>query len=116
MAPILERARQAEAQDDMVRAAWLAENALALDLECREAKEIIRRVQAHIAANPTLTEDTVDVPTGRDVDPDDTASFTRPIHTGFWDKVIAVFRGRKSSDAARRTPAGGGSDSKGHTA
>jgi colicin import membrane protein len=46
VAPILERARAAEAQGDFERAAWTAENALALDLDCAEAKAILERARA----------------------------------------------------------------------
>jgi len=48
VAPILERAREAEALRDYVRAAWTAENALAVDLDCAEAKEILRRANEQL--------------------------------------------------------------------
>jgi tetratricopeptide (TPR) repeat protein/predicted Ser/Thr protein kinase len=114
VAPILERARAAEAQGDMERAVWMAENALALDLECSEAREILQRAQARIAANPKLADETVDLPgeTGQGFDPDDTASLTRP--TGLWDRLASAFRSWKSPDAAPPEPPDGRrSDSKG---
>jgi serine/threonine-protein kinase len=117
VAPILERARAAEAQGDMERAAWLAENALALDLECAEAREILQHAQTRIAANPKLADETVDLPgeTGRGFDPDDTASLTKP--TGLWERVAGALRNWRSSDPAPSQPAadGRGSDSKGRT-
>ena len=99
VAPVLERARAAEAQGDYERAAWTAENALALDLECEEAKQILQRSRARLAANPRLADDTVDLPgdTGK-VDPDDTASLTRP--TGVWERLAGVFRSWKPWDSA----------------
>jgi hypothetical protein len=57
--PALEQARAAEAQNDWVRAGWMAENALALDLESDEARQILERVRAKIAAQPSNEEDTV---------------------------------------------------------
>ena len=40
VAPILEQARDAESHGDYERAAWMAENAVAVDIECAEAHEI----------------------------------------------------------------------------
>ena len=92
VAPILERARAAEAQRDYERAAWTAENALAVDLDCGEAKEILRRAKEQLAARPELADDTADLTngTGRLGDPDDTVSLTRP--TGLWGRVTGLFR------------------------
>jgi tetratricopeptide (TPR) repeat protein len=92
VAPILEHARAAEAQRDYERAAWTAENALAVDLDCGEAKEILRRAKEQLAARPELADDTADLTngTGRLGDPDDTVSFTRP--TGLWGRVTGLFR------------------------
>ena len=92
VAPILERARAAEAEGDCVRAAWTAENALAIDLNCAEAKEILRRATAQLEAQPALADKTVDLTgdTGGSGDPDDTVSLTRP--TGVWGRVTGVVR------------------------
>lgn len=111
VAPILDRARAAEAQGEIERAVWMAENALALDLECVEAKQILERAKARLAENPRLADETVDLPgeTGRGTDPDDTASLTKP--TGLWERLAGVFRSWKPSDAAvpqQTPPAGGG--------
>jgi serine/threonine-protein kinase len=96
VAPILERARAAEAQRDFERAAWTAENALAVDLECAEAREILKRAKAQLAADPRLADETVDLTngTGKPVaDPDDTASFTQPVSGGgVWAKLTDMFR------------------------
>jgi serine/threonine-protein kinase len=111
VAPVLDRARAAEAQGDFERAVWTAENALALDLECEEAKQILQRARARIVANPRLADDTVDLPghSGRDADNDDTASLTRP--TGVWERLTDRFRGWKLWDSAssqQTPPASGG--------
>ena len=58
VAPILERAREAEAQRDYLRAAWTAENALAVDPECAEAKEIWQRAREQLEAQPQLADKT----------------------------------------------------------
>jgi hypothetical protein len=100
VAPILERARAAEAQRDYERAAWTAENALAVDLDCAEAKEILRRAKEQLEARPELADDTADLTnsTGRS---DDTVSLTRP--TGLWGRVTDVFRSwtQREGTAAR---------------
>ena len=90
--PILERARAAEQRLDYERAAWTAENALAVDLECAEAKDILQRARAQLQANPRIAEDTVDLTngSGQQPDADDTVSITRP--TGVWDRVTEVLR------------------------
>ena len=92
VAPILERAREAEARQDYERAAWTAENALAVDPDCVEAKEILRRARAELAANPRLAEETVDLSdgTGSQTDPDDTVSLMRPATV--WERVGDVFK------------------------
>jgi tetratricopeptide (TPR) repeat protein len=104
VAPILDRARAAEAQGDYERAVWTAENALALDLECEEARQILQRSRARIAEDPRLADETVDLPgqTGRGADPDDTASLTRP--TGMWERLADKFRSWKPWDSAPQTP------------
>jgi len=92
VAPILERAREAEALRDYVRAAWTAENALAVDLDCAEAKEILRRANEQLEARPELADETADLTksASRSGDPDDTVSLTRPI--GLWGRVTDRFR------------------------
>jgi tetratricopeptide (TPR) repeat protein len=100
VAPILEHARAAEAQRDYERAAWTAENALAVDLDCGEAKEILRRAKEQLAARPELADDTADLTngTGRLGDPDDTVSFTRP--TGLWGRVTGLLRSLTQREGA----------------
>ena len=92
VAPILERAREAEAHRDYLRAAWTAENALAVDPECAEAKEIRQRAREQLEAQPQLADSTVDFSTGngQSVDPDATVSFRRP--TSLWGRLTDVFR------------------------
>ena len=58
-APMLDLAKSAEAAQDLARAAWLAENALALNPECAEAREIMQRAQARLSAEPELADETV---------------------------------------------------------
>jgi eukaryotic-like serine/threonine-protein kinase len=106
VAPILERARAAESERDYVRAAWTAENALAIDLNCAEAKEILRRATAQLEAQPALADKTVDLTgaTGGSGDPDDTVTLTRP--TGVWERVTGVVRSwiHREESAAREKP------------
>ena len=52
-APVLAMAKAAELRQDFVRAGWLAENALALDLDCAEARQIVESVRAKLSAQPT---------------------------------------------------------------
>ena len=58
-APVIAMAKAAETREDFVRAGWLAENALALDPDCAEAREIIDRARAKVAADPALADETV---------------------------------------------------------
>ncbi len=58
-APVLALARAAEASHDYARAGWLAENALALDPECAEARQIMQRAQEKLSAEPELADETV---------------------------------------------------------
>ncbi len=91
-APILERARAAEAQAEYERAVWTAENALALDPESTEARRILDRVNAHLAANPRLADETVDLTNEPGTaDPDDTVSLTKP--SGVWERLADAVRG-----------------------
>src|SRR5262249_4368982 len=79
------------------RAAWTAENALAVDLDCAEAKQILERARAQLASQKAAQsrkddDDTVDLTnqTERKVEPDDTVSLTRP--AGVWERVAGMFR------------------------
>ena len=103
VAPMLERARAELTHGDCERAAWTAENALAVDLDCEEAKQILRDARAHLQANPQSADDTVDLTndTGRQGDPDDTVSMTRPV--GIWERLTDAVRkwtGREGSGAS----------------
>ena len=92
VAPILERARAAEAQAEYERAVWMAENALALDPDSTEAKEILDRMKAQLAANPRLADETVDLTNEPGTsDPDDTVSMTKP--SGVWGRLAEAVRG-----------------------
>jgi tetratricopeptide (TPR) repeat protein len=88
VAPILARARSAEAQKDYERALWTAQNALAVDPDCDEARQILKRSEGELAANPGLSDETVDVGGKATADPDDTVSVTRPL--GLWERVAGV--------------------------
>ena len=91
-APVLAQARTAEANGDLVRAAWLAENALALDGACSDARALIERTRATLAAQPALADETVDV--GRagapSADPDDTVNIVSPQPA--WRRVVGALR------------------------
>jgi serine/threonine-protein kinase len=93
VAPMLERARAAESQKELERAVWTAENALAVDPESTEAREILDRVKAQLAANPRLADETVDLTNEPGTtDPDDTVSLTaRP--SGMWGRLAEAVRG-----------------------
>ncbi|HEY3884304.1 MAG TPA: hypothetical protein VGL62_03800, partial [Vicinamibacterales bacterium] len=90
VAPMLVRARSAEAQGDYARALWTAQNALAVDPDCDEAGQILRRAEAQLTANPGLSEETVDLGASAERDPDDTVSLTRPL--GLWERVAGALR------------------------
>jgi hypothetical protein len=111
VAPILERARAAESEGDFVRAAWTAENALAIDLNCTEAKDILHRATAQLEAQPALADKTVDLTgaKGGSGDPDDTVSLTRP--TGVWGRVTGVVRSWiwRDQGVSRQKPGGAAS-------
>src|SRR6185295_16039408 len=90
--PALEQAREAEAQKDFVRAEWMAENALALDFESVEARQILERVRATLTEQPALADDTV----GLDGQPPDAASADDTVTlvgqpTG-WRRVTAAIK------------------------
>ena len=92
VAPMLDRARAAEAQQEFERAVWTAENALAVDPESTEARLILERVKARLAANPRLADETVDLTNEPGTsDPDDTVSLTRP--SGVWERLAIAVRG-----------------------
>jgi eukaryotic-like serine/threonine-protein kinase len=92
VAPMLDRARAAEAQQEFERAVWTAENALAVDPDCIEAREILDRVKARLAANPRLADETVDLTNEPATsDPDDTVSLTKP--SGVWERLAIAVRG-----------------------
>jgi len=92
VAPILERARAAEAKLDYERAVWTAENALAVDLDCVEAKEILERARVQLAANPRTPDDTVDLTdgSGRPADSEDTVSLTR--QPTLWERMTDALK------------------------
>lgn len=98
--PALEQARAAEAQQDWVRAGWMAENALALDLESAEARQILERVRARIAEQPSQDEDTVGLAgEAGDANSEDTVTIhSQP--TG-WRRVTAAIK-----NWSRSSPAG----------
>jgi hypothetical protein len=100
-APALEQARAAEARKDFVRAGWMAENALALDLESVEARQILERVRAALAAEPALADETVGMG-GQPIDAaaaEDTVTIgARP--TG-WRRVAAAIRNWSRPGAPR---------------
>jgi serine/threonine-protein kinase len=93
VAPILARARSAEAQKDYERALWTAQNALAVDPDCDEARQILRRAEGQLAANPELSDETVDFNPKATADSEDTVSVTRPL--GLWERVAGAFRPKK---------------------
>jgi len=92
VAPILEQAREADSRKDSERAAWLAENVLAVDPDCSEAQQILRKARAEITANPASADETVDLtdPTGRKGDPDDTVSLMRT--PTVWERLTGAVR------------------------
>ncbi len=109
VAPILETARAAEARGEFERAAWAAENALAVDLDCAEAKDILRRARAALDANPKLADETVDLEADgtQTADPDDTVSLMR--RPGLWERIAGAVRkwtqGEGEASAPEKPPA-----------
>jgi hypothetical protein len=63
-APVLALAREAEVRQDLIRAGWLAENALALDPDCADAQQIVERARARLFAEPDLADETIRVQDG----------------------------------------------------
>jgi len=98
VAPILDRARAESARGDYERAAWTAENAVAVDPACDEAQHILRHARAQIQARPVDADDTVDLTNGtsRKGD-DDTVSFMRPV--GIWERVSGAVKKWTSTPA-----------------
>ena len=90
VAPMLARARSAEAQGDHERALWTAQNALAVNPDCDEAGQILERAQAQLAANPRLSDETVNLGAAAAGDADDTVSLTRPL--GLWERLAGALR------------------------
>jgi tetratricopeptide (TPR) repeat protein len=91
-APVLALAKSAEAAQDLARAAWLAENALALDPGCAEAQEIVQRAQARLSAQPELADETVNMAGGarRPADVDDTVTLVP--EEPAWRKLAGLVR------------------------
>jgi len=98
-APALEQARAAEAQKDYVRAGWLAENALAIDLESEEARQILERARAKLTEQPAPTEDTVGLPDpAAAASSEDTVTITGA-PTG-WRRIAAAIKNWSRPSAA----------------
>ena len=91
-APVLALAKSAEAAQDLARAAWLAENALALDPGCAEAQEIRQRAQARLSAEPELADDTVNTTSSarRPADAEDTVTLVP--EEPAWRKLAGLVR------------------------
>jgi tRNA A-37 threonylcarbamoyl transferase component Bud32/tetratricopeptide (TPR) repeat protein len=104
-APIIAMARAAEARNDFVRALWTAENALALDLDCPEAREILQRAKARLDEQPALADETVDTlrPKG---DPEDTVSLGG--HTSPLQRLASIIRRWVKREPSPWGPAGDG--------
>ncbi len=90
-APVLAMAKSAEASRDYTRAGWLAENALALDPHCDEARAIIQRTQAALSAEPESEDDTVKVAgASRPPDTEDTVTLIPSLPV--WRRLADVIR------------------------
>ena len=84
-------AKSAEASRDYARAGWLAENALALDPHCDEARAIIQRTQAVLSAEPESEDDTVKVAgASRPPDTEDTVTLVPSLPV--WRRLADVIR------------------------
>jgi len=100
VAPMVERARAEAARGEYERALWTAENALAVDPECKDAQQILRDARARVQARPVDADDTVDLTngTGQKSDPnEDTVSFTRPV--GVWERLTDAIKKWTQGDA-----------------
>ncbi len=92
-APVLDMARKAEAVRDFAKAAWMAENALALDVENAESREILRRARAELASRPAPDDDDtreVGQKAGVAADPDDTGCLGVPLSP--WQRLSLKVR------------------------
>ena len=91
-APVLAMAKSAEASRDYARAGWLAENALALDPHCDEARAIIQRTRATLSAEPESEDDTVKITdaAGRPPDTEDTVTLIPSLPV--WRRLADVIR------------------------
>jgi serine/threonine-protein kinase len=103
IAPLLEAAKAAEAGGDFTRAAWTAENALAIDPDCAEARRILTQARETIASQPALADDTVDALRGRrdGADPESTVTLAP---AGGWRRVLAVLRSLVGGSRSRQAP------------
>ena len=101
-APALEMARSAEAHEDFVRAAWLAENALALDQDCTEARALLLRARTRLSEQPALADETVSVGSAGSfpADPEDTVSINRAWQP--WRRVAEAIRSWSGGHASPR--------------
>ncbi len=100
VAPILERARTEFARGEYERAAWTAENAVAVDPDCEEAQQILRDARALIETRPIDVDDTVDLThdaAQKSASDDDTVSFTRPV--GMWERLTGAVKKWTQGDA-----------------
>jgi eukaryotic-like serine/threonine-protein kinase len=91
-APVLAMAKSAEASRDYARAGWLAENALALDPHCDEARAIIQRTQATLSAEPESEDDTVKVTGAASRPPDTEDTVTLIPSLPVWRRLADVIR------------------------
>jgi hypothetical protein len=110
---MLERARTEAARGEYERAAWTAENALAVDPECGEAQQILRDARAQLQARPVDADDTVDLTkdTEQKSDSDeDTVSFTRPV--GVWERLTEAVKKWTQGEASVTQPTGPATDRK----
>jgi serine/threonine-protein kinase len=100
VAPILERARAEAARGEYERAVWTAENALAVDPDCKDAQQILRDARAQLQARPVDADDTVDLTDGtgqKSTADEDTVSFERPV--GVWERLTGAVKKWTQGDA-----------------
>lgn len=102
-APVLAKARAAEAKGDLVQAGWLAENALAVDVDSQEARLLLQRVQQELSTRPALADETVKVgnTASPSVDQDATVQLRAPVPgwrrlvDAVWQFLADLFRGSR---------------------
>jgi hypothetical protein len=87
---VITRARAAEVARDYARASWLSENALALDPDCVEARQIMERAEAALAAQPELADETVRDVGAKAVDAEDTVTLVNPKST--WSRLAGALK------------------------